>query len=255
MKTRIITAIAILAVVIPCLLMGGIFLQALVLFIVAGGTYEFSKLSDQPLPMPLVIGLVVCEVIGLYLPQQLIFPYIGIIYLFLLALPVFDERFTPKDSFLCCAFVFFFVLVGNAFIDIYAQNPRNIWMIIIATYACDSFAYFVGRFIGKHKLNERVSPKKTIEGSIGGWICAAVLTFLYGKFFMSDSPVEIILYASIFCPIFGQIGDLAFSAIKRCYNIKDYGNIFPGHGGVLDRVDSLLFNITCFYFILMVVNF
>ncbi len=89
MKTRILTMIAILAVVIPCLYFGGIFMEGLILFIVTVGTYEFSKLADDPLPLPFVILLIILEFIGLYLPQKLVFAYVGLIDILLLALPVF----------------------------------------------------------------------------------------------------------------------------------------------------------------------
>lgn len=250
MKTRIITMLAILAVVIPCLVFGGIWMEALILFIVGIGTYEFSRLSDEKLPFSFVLALIVMEVIGLYLPYRLIFPYVGVICLLLLALPVWHERFTPKDSFICISFVAFFILVGNAVQDIYAAAPRYMTLIIVATYTCDSFAYLIGRFFGKHKLNERVSPKKTIEGSIGGWIFGFLSSLLFWKLFMYENELKLILLTGVFCPIFGQIGDLAFSAIKRCYKIKDFGNLLPGHGGILDRVDSLLFNVVCFYFLM-----
>ncbi|MGN1343865.1 MAG: phosphatidate cytidylyltransferase [Traorella sp.] len=251
MKTRIITMFAILAVVIPCLVLGGIFSEALILFIVSVGTYEYVKLANLEKSNLLTFILILLEFIGLYLPHDLIFPYIGIVYLLLLALPVFKEYFTPQVSFLCITFSTFFILVGNAFQEIYALSQLNIALIILVTYACDSFAYLVGRFFGKHKLNERVSPKKTIEGSIGGWVFGLVFALLFWKFFMAEEEFMLALLAGIFLPIFGQIGDLAFSAIKRYFGIKDYGNLLPGHGGILDRVDSLLFNLVCFYFIMM----
>ena len=251
MKTRILTMLFILAVVIPCLIFGGIFMEGLILFIVAVGTYEFSKLSDDQLPLSFVIALILMECIGLYIDERLVFPYVGIIFLLLLALPVWHVRFTPKDSFICMSFMAFFILVGNAVQDIYALGPRFMTLMIVATYSCDSFAYLIGRFFGKHKLNERVSPKKTIEGSIGGWVFGFLFSLLFWKLFMFEDEFRLVLLAGIFCPIFGQIGDLAFSAIKRCYKIKDFGNLLPGHGGILDRVDSLLFNLVCFYFLMM----
>lgn len=254
MKTRVITAIAILAVVIPCLFFGGVWMEGLILFIVAVGTYEFSKLADDQLPLSFVLFLIALEMIGLYLPSPLVFPYVGILFLLMLSLPVWHVRFTPKDSFICMSFMAFFILVGNAVQDIYAHGARFMTLIIVATYGCDTFAYLCGRFFGKHKLNERISPKKTIEGSIGGWLFGFLLSLLFWKLFMFENEFRLVLLAGIFCPIFGQIGDLAFSAIKRCYKIKDFGNLLPGHGGILDRVDSLLFNMVCFYFLMILVS-
>lgn len=254
MKTRVITMFAILAVVVPCLVFGGIWMRLLVTFIMAVGTYEFSRLSDVEIPLPIVVGLVILEIVGTLLPSELVLGYVGLIYLFLLALPVFNEQITPKDGFICMSFVFFFILIGTTFIRIYNAESQFIWFIIIATYVCDSFAYLCGRKFGKHKLAPRISPNKTIEGSVCGWFFGMIVSMLYGYIFIDPIHFQSIAIAAFFLPIFGQIGDLAFSAIKRSYHIKDFGNLLPGHGGVLDRVDSLLFNIVVFGFIFTVVN-
>ena len=123
----------------------------------------------------------------------------------------------------------------------------------MGAWVCDTFAYFVGKFFGKHKLIPEISPKKTIEGAIGGVIGSVVIalgmTYLYGlTAFSANSVVAdvseqwIILVAFAAMGSFvGIIGDLFASAVKRQQGIKDYGNIMPGHGGVLDRFDSFLF--------------
>jgi phosphatidate cytidylyltransferase len=119
-------------------------------------------------------------------------------------------------------------------------------MIFIGAWSTDTFAYFTGRLFGKHKLIPDISPKKTVEGSIGGIIFCAIAFVLYGfiiasinKF--SAEPNYIILSCvGIVTAIIAQLGDLSASALKRNYNIKDYGAIFPGHGGVLDRFDSVM---------------
>ena len=118
-------------------------------------------------------------------------------------------------------------------------------LVFVASWVCDMFAYFVGRAIGKHKLIEEISPKKTIEGSIGGIICTTLAFGAYGLiitlFEGSPSPEYITLFVLGFVlSIVAQFGDLICSLIKREHGIKDYGNIFPGHGGVLDRFDSVL---------------
>lgn len=253
MKTRLLTALGILAVVIPALIFGGIFTQLLVSIIVIAGSYEFLRLSEHVLPKSFVIIMMALELVGiLILPSSLIYGFIGTIFLILLALPVFDEKYTPKDSFVCMSCISFFILMGRAFMTIFNESVMFVWLIIIATYVTDTFAYLGGRMFGKHKLIPRVSPNKTIEGSVSGYVVSFIVTFLFGKFMIPESYQIVVLLSAIFLPIFGQIGDLAFSAIKRCYGIKDFGNIFPGHGGMLDRVDSLLFNIMAFYFIFMI---
>ena len=105
---------------------------------------------------------------------------------------------------------------------------------------------------GKHKLNERISPKKTIEGSVGGFIISTIVCLSFSFIFIKGFPIGLSIVASITLPIMGQIGDLAFSAIKRHFAIKDFGNIFPGHGGILDRIDSLIFNSVWILFLLVI---
>jgi phosphatidate cytidylyltransferase len=115
-----------------------------------------------------------------------------------------------------------------------------VWLVILISFGTDIFAYFTGLAIGKHKLAPKLSPKKTVEGSIGGVFGSAILCGIFGYFFMEDFLVQIILMA-IFGSIFAQLGDLSASLFKRKLNIKDFGNIIPGHGGILDRFDSVLF--------------
>ncbi len=111
-------------------------------------------------------------------------------------------------------------------------------------WVTDTFAYFTGRLFGKHKLIPAVSPKKTVEGAIGGAVCCALVALLYGfltNLWFGASPNYLVLAASgLLIAVVSQIGDLAMSAIKRQYGIKDYGKLLPGHGGLLDRFDSCM---------------
>lgn len=118
-------------------------------------------------------------------------------------------------------------------------------LVFIVAWICDVFAYLVGSLFGKHKLIPEISPKKTVEGAIGGIVFAALSYMLYG--FIVDMIVDNIVVNYLFLGIFGsvlsvvsQVGDLIASLIKREYGVKDYGKLFPGHGGVMDRFDSVL---------------
>ena len=118
-------------------------------------------------------------------------------------------------------------------------------LIFVGAWGTDIFAYFVGRFLGKHKLIPEVSPKKTIEGSIGGIVFCSLLYMLYGfiltKFVSGLSNTYWLLaIVGIIISVVAQIGDLTMSQIKRQFGVKDYGKIMPGHGGILDRCDSVL---------------
>ena len=257
MKTRIITALLIILCVIPPLVFGGWLIFLLLAFIVIAGGIELLALSEHTGGWPMIIKpIAIVAVFSLILlkEEKLLIPLLGIYCLFFLSIPVFTDRFHAKDGFLCIAYITFFFAIAKSFLNIYTTSHMYVWYIIVATYACDTGAYFCGRFLGKHKLNERISPKKTWEGSIGGWIFGVVLSLIFAYFFIDSLSLVQLLLASGILTITGQIGDLAFSAIKRCFSIKDFSDLLPGHGGVLDRVDSLVFNFICFNLILVVVT-
>lgn len=119
-----------------------------------------------------------------------------------------------------------------------------IWYAIIAAWGTDIFAYFIGRTIGKHKFS-KISPKKSIEGCVGGTIGGIVLmliyTYIVNTFFGMSYSYLYMLGIGFVLSLIGQIGDFAASSIKRYVDIKDYSNLIPGHGGMLDRIDSLIF--------------
>lgn len=125
---------------------------------------------------------------------------------------------------------------------------------LCGAWIADSGAYFVGTFLGKHKLCPEVSPKKTIEGFVGGIVITGLIfvavSFVYEKFITKD-PIEInyllIALAGMLCAVIGTVGDLSASLIKRQCGIKDYGKIMPGHGGMMDRFDSVIFVLPMFY--------
>ena len=126
------------------------------------------------------------------------------------------------------------------------ENGRLLlWYVILGAYASDTFAYFIGRRFGKNKLCPTISPNKTVEGSIGGIIGViisyVVLTIVGNVYFNFHMNVVYWVLIAIVASIVGQMGDLTASAIKRYCGIKDFGNLIPGHGGILDRFDSLIF--------------
>ena len=130
-----------------------------------------------------------------------------------------------------------------------------VWLIYLSSWGCDTCAYCVGMLFGKHRLAPVLSPKKSIEGAVGGVVGAALLGFIYANLFGSQmaelhSPRLSCTAACAISAVISQIGDLAASAIKRNHNIKDYGRLIPGHGGILDRFDSMIFTAPAIYFAL-----
>lgn len=128
-----------------------------------------------------------------------------------------------------------------------SYNPKIILGLFILIWTNDTFAYLVGKSMGKHKLFERVSPKKTIEGFLGGAIFAAFAGFLISKLYIQPNPAfsnkSILIWTiiALIVSVFGTIGDLIESKFKRIAGVKDSGSIMPGHGGILDRLDSVIF--------------
>ena len=126
-----------------------------------------------------------------------------------------------------------------------ADAGKFVYLIpFLFAWVTDTFAYFTGRLFGKHKLIPAVSPKKTVEGAIGGAVCCALVAVLYGyltNLWFDASPNYVVLaLAGLLIAVVSQIGDLTMSAIKRQYGIKDFGKMLPGHGGLLDRFDSCM---------------
>lgn len=129
-----------------------------------------------------------------------------------------------------------------------------IWLIVITAFGTDIMAYFTGFAIGKHKLCPKISPKKTIEGSIGGILGSVILSGIFGYFFAHDLMVHCMIIG-VLGGIVSQFGDLTASIFKRKMGIKDYGNLIPGHGGILDRFDSVLFTgPMVYYYIILVIS-
>ncbi len=125
-----------------------------------------------------------------------------------------------------------------------------VWFILITTWATDIGAFFIGTYLGKTKLAPRISPNKTIEGAVGGLLCGFLAAAIFA--YLVKLPVAMFLPLGFVLPITGQLGDLYESGLKRNLACKDSGTFFPGHGGVLDRIDSLLFNIPLAYYYLSI---
>lgn len=252
---------AILAPFLIVLFVGGEILKYGIMILSLVGMYELYNVmrhngENHPIN---TIGYALCIIYYITLDKsintQLVF-FIVILTLFiLLCMPVLDLGYNFIDVSLTI-FAFLYASVFFSFIVLVSNKEHGnyfVWIIFIASWLCDTAAYYTGKYFGKNKLCPKISPKKTIEGSIGG-IIGSVIGCLFFGIFINSRGIIIPLYHYIIlgfiCGVFGQFGDLTASSIKRHAGVKDYSNLIPGHGGILDRFDSILFSSVIVYYYL-----
>ena len=162
---------------------------------------------------------------------------------------IFPHGKYPLEAVFVASFSLFYIFIGfNAILFIHDCEPGGKYLYYICflgAWITDIFAYFCGRAFGKHKLIPDVSPKKTVEGSIGGTVFCILVMVIFGfvvEKLVPEISANLLIFAvaGVLIAVVSQIGDLSMSVIKRKYGVKDYGFIFPGHGGVLDRFDSVI---------------
>ena len=166
-----------------------------------------------------------------------------------------DER-KPEDAMATLLGVFYVGFFSYHITLVEQAEPYGlmVWLVFFSAFGTDVMAYFTGYAIGKHKLCPKISPKKTIEGSVGGIIGSVVFCGALGYFIMPELMIHCLIIGALGGGI-SQFGDLTASIFKRKMGIKDYGNLIPGHGGVLDRIDSVLFTAPMvYYYIQFVLN-
>lgn len=252
MKQRIITAIIFGAILIPLTIIGGPLFIILTYIFATIAVNELLKMRKLNLiSIPGIILLLLLWIFLLpskynYLLDQMNITKVECIVITVLLLlswtVVTKNRFTFDDVAFSIMSIFY---VGIGFY--YFIETREIgglpyiFYSLFIIWATDSGAYFIGRAMGKRKLWPDISPNKTIEGSIGGIISAVIVSIFFSFFLEMNVPMIWLAAVTVVLSIFGQIGDLVESALKRHYQVKDSGTILPGHGGILDRFDSLLF--------------
>ncbi len=250
MKTRILTGLVLIPILVLVLLSNVHVISCAVAFISVVGLYEFYRataIKESRLLSALgyVTGLAVA--FGGYLPSSFLMPMVYIFMLLLFSIMLKEHKtVSVSHAGLVIFSIIYIPLFLSTLVDIYRLESGiyYLWIVFIGAFMTDTFAYFCGVFFGKHKLCPEISPKKTIEGSIGGGLCSVGLVLLYGllldkKFGIDISYIRLGILG-VLIAVISQIGDLTASIIKRKYAVKDYGTIFPGHGGILDRLDSII---------------
>ncbi|MED4312658.1 phosphatidate cytidylyltransferase [Heyndrickxia coagulans] len=264
MKQRIITAIVAAAFFIPFVIYGKWPFVLLVYAMATVALYELLRMGKQPLfsfdgiLSVLLLWLILFPSKYMHVIAQTGFSKLELVYmivlLFLAYMVVTKNRFTFEQAGFHILSAIYVGIGFYYFIETRNAPDAGITYILYALFliwATDSGAYFIGRAFGKHKLWPEISPNKTVEGALGGVLCAAVVAVLF--FFFSNIGLGLwrLMMSTVVLSVFGQIGDLVESAYKRHYGVKDAGKILPGHGGILDRFDSLLFVLPLIHFLKM----
>lgn len=247
MKTRVLTSILIILVVLFPVYFGGWSLKLLGVFIMITGSYEMLRaLSGFKEWGMLVLPIVIVWIVGMYfITAQYLLAYWIAGAVIIWSLPVFMPSYTQSDCMNTLAFMLIFGLAWLSMIRLIPVH-QYLWTLCFTTYGSDTGAYFFGRFFGRHKMIERISPKKTWEGFFGGCLTGFLLSFVVSMLCLKDLNFTMNLLICILAPAFAELGDLCFSSFKREHQMKDFSNILPGHGGILDRVDSLMMNFLLF---------
>lgn len=261
-KTRIISAVVLLPVLICLVVWGSFPLQVAMGVLGILAMYEYYRVFSPQQYLLHGVGYLftVIYVIWIHPITERYFPIFTSVFLVvLLILSVIDhEKVKPMDCFTTFFGFFYgcFLLSHVYLVREFAYGKLLVWLIFLAAFGCDTGAYFTGMACGKHKLIPTLSPKKTVEGAVGGVITATVLSIVYGVIIGNYYTIEGVNLL-LLCGLTGfigsflaQIGDLAASAMKRSTGIKDFGKLIPGHGGVLDRFDSVILTAPAVYYVM-----
>lgn len=237
---------------VPILLFGGVPFKLFVSLLASVSLFEMIKIrrnkKDFPLSLKIISFIILCLMVfnNILMPELNIDYKHLIIFFGLYFFPVVfihnSSKYNINDAFylICCVL---FLGTIFSFIGIIRENNllRFIYLLLITVFT-DTFALITGKYFGKHKLCESISPNKTIEGSIGGSILGTTIaTIFYIMFVEASMNIFVLIFITLLLSIVGQFGDLFFSSIKRIYKVKDFSNLIPGHGGILDRFDSFIF--------------
>ncbi len=252
MKQRVITAVIALIFFIPIVLAGGLWIDWLTVLLASIGIAEIFMMKkrrltsvDFLLALLATLTIVVPDRFWGFLPEQL--TRYQVYFIFVMLMMVWTVLVKNRISFDDIGvYTLASLYIGTGFHGMAAirngqEGLKLLGYVFVVVWATDVGAYMIGRKIGRHKLWPAISPNKTWEGSIGALICALVFASLYVMAIPTTLSKPKLISAVIFLSIAGQIGDLVESAYKRHYGVKDSGKILPGHGGILDRFDSLLF--------------
>lgn len=263
---RALSAIILVIIALTVILTGGALLIVVLYMLSLIAFFELTKAVGIHLPDKIINPLEAAAILGITLYYgslffiksessmnfALILGFMAIMFVYVFSFPKFNAN-EVMTTFFCMIYapvlLSFIYLTRNLKFGIYV-----VWLIFISSWICDTCAYLVGMLFGRHKMAPRLSPKKSIEGAVGGVVGSAVVGALFGYYvqlYVLSSERLVMIFAIIGAlgATISQVGDLAASAIKRNHDKKDYGKLIPGHGGVMDRFDSVIFSAPMIYFL------
>lgn len=256
-KTRLISGIILVAAALLLIISGGYVLYFTMLalsLIAAGELYKATGVRGEngfgAMDLAGYIGIAVYYIAMLFLPKSLFLMAIVIGFFIIMFIYVFAY---PKYNAFHMMSTFFGIIYCGVMLSYIFQTRMlegghyHVWLIFLSAWGCDTCAYCVGMLFGKHKMAPILSPKKSIEGAVGGVVGAAILGIIYAAF--TGGPMAIYAVICAVGALISMVGDLTASAIKRNMEIKDYGKLIPGHGGILDRFDSIIFTAPIIYYL------
>lgn len=248
LKTRTLTGIIGFSLLVFIVSMGKLYLSISICIVSIIGLWEFyralNNINIKPIKLLGYLSAIGIFISNIYkdLPLEFIF---YILMVFLLTSLLFNSKIRVIDvatTLLGILYIPFFL-----FYIYKLDGSKYIWLVFLIAFGTDTFAYIFGNLFGKNKLCPDISPNKTKEGALGGIFGSLVIALIFGYFTYAESLLKLGVL-SIFASIISQIGDLVASRIKRMVKIKDYGFIFPGHGGIIDRFDSIIFSAPLIYY-------
>ncbi|HKM04702.1 MAG TPA: phosphatidate cytidylyltransferase [Lachnospiraceae bacterium] len=264
--TRILSSFVLVIITLATILKGGLLLELILLIISLIAFIELTKATKVHTIGKFLNGLEIVGCLGIVAYYGVIrcsmdWKYIVMVIILTMMMHMLVYVFSfPKYSayyVMSALFTFIYAPIMLSYI-FFTRNLENgiylVWMIFISSWGSDTCAYLVGSTMGKHKLAPKLSPKKSIEGSIGGIVGSALLSGIFGLYLVENAIISMnIIWIFVIIGAVGslisQLGDLAASAIKRNNDIKDYGKLIPGHGGIMDRFDSVIFTAPIIYYL------
>ncbi len=259
--TRIVTGVALLALLAACVWLGPVtrlcFFYTFIWFAAREMSDALNRMGFQTHPwIARAIALVAC-VLFCVKDETAFYLTAASIIIMLALLAALFRKIAMRDvlgSCIICLYPTLFLL-GYAYLSV---QPDTLFypvflITLFAAAGCDIFAYFMGRAFGRHKLCPSISPHKTVEGAVAGSLCGTAISLVAWLILKDFAPIPWFMYliSAFFCTIAGQLGDLVASMIKRQAGIKDFSDLLPGHGGVIDRVDSFCFAMPVAFFALI----